>query len=121
MSATAIFKQFDAGLASLPDSDREKLVKDTKAIFVFDVKTAGGQVKHTLNLKDGKGSSAEGAAAKSDITISVDEKPFVELASGKLKGQQAFMKGIIKIKGNMMTAMKLDKVLAQLAPPASKL
>ena len=33
---------------------------------------------------------------------------FMDLVSGKLKGQDAFMKGKMKIKGNMAKAMKFN-------------
>ncbi|RKP27113.1 SCP2 sterol-binding domain-containing protein [Syncephalis pseudoplumigaleata] len=122
MSAAEVFATITAGLDALPDDKRAALVNDTKAVFVFDVKTKDGkQLQHTLNLKEGKGSSTSGAASKADITINVDDNTFVQLAQGKMKGQNAFMQGKLKLKGNMTLAMKLDKVLSSLSGPASKL
>lgn len=45
------------------------------------------------------------------------EKDFVELMTGKLNGQSAFMSGKLKIKGNMNLAMKLGE-LSKAAPKA---
>ena len=38
------------------------------------------------------------------------ENDFVDLMTGKLNGQSAFMSGKMKIKGNMGAAMKLGKL-----------
>ena len=57
-------------------------------------------------------------ATKADIIISITDQDYVDLASGKLNGQKAFMSGKLKVKGNMMLATKLETVLksAQKAP-----
>jgi 3-hydroxyacyl-CoA dehydrogenase/3a,7a,12a-trihydroxy-5b-cholest-24-enoyl-CoA hydratase len=119
MSAEDIFKQMTERLEKLPEAKRNELVKSSNAIFVFDI--SDKSVKHTLNLKEGKGSSASGIIGKPDITIITNEDTFAKLVQGKLNGQKAFSSGKLKIKGNMMLAMKLDKVLAALAPPKTKL
>jgi hypothetical protein len=72
------------------------LVKKAKAVFVFEIKTANGQVVRTLDLKNGAGSFTKGA--------------------GKQSGQKLFTSG--KLKGNMMLAMKLDGILKDLKPQA---
>lgn len=64
-----------------------------------------------LNVKDANGTVAVGAAAKPDITIAVTDNDFLDLSTGKLNGQKAFMSGKIKVKGKMMLATKLDVVL----------
>jgi putative sterol carrier protein len=48
----------------------------------------------------------------------MSDADFVELMAGKLNAQNAFMKGQIKIKGNMALAQKL-RLLA--SAPAAKL
>jgi putative sterol carrier protein len=117
MSANDVFQQIDAGLKALSQEQREALVKKAKAVFVFDIKTANGQVVRTLDLKNGTGSFTEGAG-KGDITITVAEQDFVALAAGKQSGQKLFTSGKLKIKGNMMLAMKLDGILKDLKPQA---
>jgi len=51
------------------------------------------------------------APEKADISIALNDDVFVDLASGKLNGQKAFMQGKIKVKGQMMLATRLDAVL----------
>lgn len=59
----------------------------------------------------------QGEHGKVDCTVMMAEKDFVELMTGKLNGQSAFMSGKLKIKGNMNLAMKLGE-LAKAAPKA---
>lgn len=41
----------------------------------------------------------------------VSDDDFVQIVTGKLNSQQAFMKGRLKIKGNMGLAMKLEPIM----------
>ncbi|KAI8901907.1 SCP2 sterol-binding domain-containing protein [Globomyces pollinis-pini] len=113
--SSALFKQISDGLTSTPT--KETAIKKVKAVFQFDVKNKEGKVQQwTLDLKN-KGTVVTGTGpTKADIIIAVGDQDFVNMASGKLNGQKAFMTGKIKIKGNMMLATKLDSVLKDLAP-----
>lgn len=74
-----------------------------------------------VDLKNGSGAVSSGMySGKADLTVTVSEDDFVALATQKLNPQQAFMKGKIKVKGNMSVAMKLGEVL-KAAAPKSKL
>ncbi|TFJ83425.1 hypothetical protein NSK_005265 [Nannochloropsis salina CCMP1776] len=55
-----------------------------------------------------------------DVTLRVSDADFVQIVTGKLNSQQAFMKGKLKIKGNMGMAMKLESIL-KLARTKAKL
>lgn len=63
-----------------------------------------------LDLK--KGEVHEGApSGKADTTLTVADDDFVDIALNKLNPQTAFMKGKLKIQGNIMMAQKLGPLL----------
>jgi (3R)-3-hydroxyacyl-CoA dehydrogenase / 3a,7a,12a-trihydroxy-5b-cholest-24-enoyl-CoA hydratase / enoyl-CoA hydratase 2 len=51
------------------------------------------------------------ASGKVDTTITVSDSDFVDIALNKLNPQQAFMKGKLKIQGNIMLTQKLVPLL----------
>lgn len=130
--AAAATPSIGAGLKSGPTfeaiqaaiaRDGAALVKSVGGIITFDVTAPAA--RFTIDLKNGSGSFRVGdaaAPAKPDLTITVSDDDFSLMAAGKLNAQQAFMKGKIKIKGNMSLAMKLQTVLdAARKGPAPKL
>lgn len=65
-----------------------------------------------LDLKKGKiyeGNPEEGV--KPDTTLSVADGDLVDIALGKLNPQVAFMKGKLKITGNIMLTQRLVPLL----------
>ncbi|KAI8911112.1 SCP2 sterol-binding domain-containing protein, partial [Gorgonomyces haynaldii] len=117
--SAALFSQMEAGILAASDAEKEQFKKKTKAIFQFDVKNKDGQVQTwTLNMKDKVELTTGPNGPKPDVTIAVADKDFVDMASGKLNGQKAFMSGKIKVKGAIMLATKLDGLLKELGPRA---
>jgi putative sterol carrier protein len=80
------------------------------AAYAFDLSGDGGGAYH-ITIKDGKGEAGPGAPENPNITISMSDTDFVDLATGKLDGTAAFMSGKLKIKGDMGLAMKLQGIL----------
>jgi len=79
---------------------------------VDKAKKINGVFQWTIDGKDYqmdlKGMGAgPGKAAKPDVTLTITEKDFLDLMSGKANGQSMFMSGKIKFKGNMGMVMKL--------------
>jgi putative sterol carrier protein len=107
----------EAIFAELKKRADPALVKQVGVIYRFDL-TAGGSTRSWLvDLKNGSGSVAETKAdTAAECAIIISDDDFVQLMAGKLNAQNAFMKGQIKIKGNMMLAQKL-KLLSS-APQA---
>lgn len=59
----------------------------------------------------GHGSYPGGQA---QCTMSMDCEDFVKMFKGQLNPTQAFMSGKLKIKGDMMLAMKLEKLMGKM-------
>ncbi|KAJ3033041.1 hypothetical protein HDV00_006826 [Rhizophlyctis rosea] len=120
--ASNVFQQIQAGLGGLTGDEKSSIIKKTKAVFAFDI--TNGEGKKQSWFVDVKNDGAVGAGAppgKADMTVAVSDADFLELASGKLNPQKAFMAGKIKVKGNMALAAKLDGVLKLAAPKKAKL
>lgn len=87
----------------------EDAVSNTQAIYQFNVTEYGAWF---LDLKTGSGDAGQGEPpTAADVTFSLDKENFVAMFTGKLKPTAAFMKGKLKIKGDMLKAMKLESLM----------
>jgi len=105
--------QSDAVFAGIKDrvsADPAK-AKSVNAVFAYKI-TNNGQVakEWTLDLKNAE--VYEGAPkTKADTTLTVADQDMIDIALGKLNPQVAFMKGKLKITGNIMLTQKLVPLL----------
>ena len=94
-------------------SDHPALVKKVKGIFEWNV-TKGGKTagQWTVDLKRGAGSVTVGPCeqVKPDCSITVEDDDLASIATGKSNPQQLFMKGKLKVKGNIMLTTKLAQL-----------
>jgi sterol carrier protein 2 len=107
LAAEAVFAQ----LAEKVKAEGPALCGKVKAIFRFDIAGPSSDMNKTwlVDLKNAPGSVTVLKEQKGgDCIIAINDANFVKLMTGKLNPQQAFMKGQIKIKGNMMLAQKLS-------------
>jgi len=120
--SSVIFEQLKTNITD-NEEKRKETIKKVNAIYEINVKNEEGKQQiWTLELKkDGTVQTGKGSV-KPDVIINLSDDTFVNLASGKLSGQKAFMTGKLKFKGNMMLATKLDGVLATIPKdPKAKL
>lgn len=111
--SAALFEMMKTGIAA----DGANLVKQVNAVIVY--KITKPDATWVVDLKNGSGSVTRGEpSGRADLTVTVSDADFVALANKKLNPQQAFMRGKIKVKGNMGIAMKLGKVLDSVKPPS---
>lgn len=90
------------------------IVQKVGATFQYDIKK-DGEVRHWfVDLKTGEGSIKEGKG-KAECTIAMSDADFNKLMKGKLDPMQAYMKGKLKLSGNMMLAQKLSLLQAPAA------
>ncbi|RUS20723.1 SCP2 sterol-binding domain-containing protein [Endogone sp. FLAS-F59071] len=117
-----IFASMKSSFDSQPAEEKQALLKKVNAIFEFQIKNAEGKEQiWTADIKKNGSVVAGKGETKPDITLILSDKDLLEIASGKLNGQKAFMGGKLKIKGNMMLATKLDVVLKSTSATQAKL
>ncbi|GAB0092348.1 Peroxisomal multifunctional enzyme type 2 [Sergentomyia squamirostris] len=110
-SSNTMGLQSDAIFGAIKDrvNDEPAKAKSVNGVFAYKITENGKVVKEwTLDLKNAK--VYEGApegGAKADTTLTVGDADFVDIAMGKINPQVAFMKGKLKITGNIMLTQKL--------------
>lgn len=75
------------------------------ATHLLDLKTGTGSLRQLPSSSSSSSQAASGTAAaspKPDLTLTLSDDDMHLLAGGKLNPQNAFMKGRLKIKGNMV-------------------
>ncbi|XP_039947033.1 hydroxysteroid dehydrogenase-like protein 2 isoform X1 [Hirundo rustica] len=93
----------------------EEYVRSTQGVFQFELSGDGGGTWY-IDLKTKGGSAGFGKPpVTADVVMSMSSADFVKMFTGKLKPTLAFMSGKLRIKGNMSLAIKLEKLLSQLA------
>lgn len=93
------------------EQQRQAQIKKTNGVFEFQIKNDKGETTSWIVDLKKKGEILKGpapAGLKTDVTIIVSDEDFVDMGTGKLNGQKAFMTGKLKTKGNIMLATKLD-------------
>lgn len=86
-------------------------------VFQYNLTNAKGDKKTwTVSLKKNEPSDVyvgpvKDAKRKVDVTVDVSDENYVGLAAGKKTAQMLYMKGELKMKGSLPTAMKLDTLL----------
>jgi len=106
LKATEIFAMMNAHLQQGNGAD---IIKKVGGVFNWDIiMKKGGKPVATweLDLKTMPGHVKLGAAKKPDATFTMTDSDFNDVCSGKLSGQNAFMTGKMKIKGNLAKATK---------------
>ncbi|GAN11459.1 sterol-binding protein [Mucor ambiguus] len=117
--SSELIADLNKAFESFTPEERAKLIKQVNGVFQFVIKNSEGKEEvFTVDCKkEGKVVRGKGNA-KADAILSLKDADFVDLATGKLNGQKAYMSGKLKIKGQIMLAMKLDNVFKAVNPAA---
>jgi putative sterol carrier protein len=93
---------FDA----MPGRFKADRAQGVKAVIQYDITGEGGGTYH-VDIADGKCAVSAGPAGSPNLTLTMAAQDWLDMVSGKLNGQMAFMSGKLKLKGDMGLAMKL--------------
>ncbi|EAU85574.2 hypothetical protein CC1G_06287 [Coprinopsis cinerea okayama7 len=110
--ASELIAGLQTAFGKYSDTEKQAEIKKNNGIFELQVTNDKKETATwTIDLKK-TGTVYKGKAQpKADVTIILSDATLMELASGKLNGQKAYMTGKLKTRGNMMLATKLDGVL----------
>lgn len=76
------------------------------ATIQYDITGDQGGTWHAV-IKDGTCTVNSGAAGNPNLTLTMAAEHWLDMVTGKLSGQMAFMSGKLKLKGDMGLAMKV--------------
>jgi len=106
MQVTSVKEYFD----TLDQRFIASAAKGVKAVYQFELAGDGGGTYH-VTIDDGTMTVAEGASASANTTIKMTATDYIEMVNGKLSGTMAFMKGKLKVTGNVLLAQKMQNFL----------
>jgi putative sterol carrier protein len=91
-------------------ADKPELSKAVNAVYQFIIEGDNGGT-WTVDLVQTPGVVSAGGSDAAKCTVTAKSPDFMNIVSGKMNAQMAFMSGKLKIKGDMGLAMKLQKVI----------
>ncbi|XP_068620737.1 peroxisomal multifunctional enzyme type 2 [Battus philenor] len=107
MKSDGLFAKIDEQVKANPSQ-----AKSIGAVFLYNITNNGKTVKQwTLDLKSGVVHEGAPKSGKADTTMTVSDEDLIGIASGTLNPQTAYLKGKLKISGNIMFAQKLGPLL----------
>lgn len=106
----AVFDQIRTRL----EKEGKSFVEKIKGIYCFKITLDGIEGVWIVDLKHGSGNVKYDIAGACDVTITVGDEYFLQMSIGKLSPPEAFMKGYLKVQGNLGLAFKLRDLLQQL-------
>lgn len=93
----------------MPASFQPQATAGLDVVIQFDITGEGGG-KFLVSIKDGALEIVEGAVEHPSLTISASAKDYVDISTGALNEQLAFMTGRITARGDLVLAMKLPRI-----------
>lgn len=91
----------------MPAQFNADAAKGMTSVIQFNLSGDGGG-SYYIEIKDGACTTSEGSHASPNMTMTIAASDYVDMISGKLNGQMAFMSGKLKIAGDMSLAMKMQ-------------
>ena len=104
-TATAVKEMFNA----MPGSLNAPAAQGMNSVIQFNLTGDGGGTYHVI-IKDDTCTVGEGPHASPNMTMTMAAQDYIDMNTGKLNGQMAFMSGKLKIAGDMGLAMKMQSL-----------
>ncbi len=95
--------------ATLPQRFVADAAKTIDAVFQFELSGDGGGTYHVV-VNRGTMQVVEGAHATPTATIKMAGDDYVKMVNGQINGAMAFMKGQMKVTGNVLLAQKMQAI-----------
>lgn len=91
----------------MPETFIKEKAVGVNAVIQFDITGEGGGQWYAA-IENGELTVAEGQHDSANLTLTVGAQDYVDISTGKLNGQMAFMTGKLKAKGDLGLAMKMQ-------------
>jgi putative sterol carrier protein len=96
----------------MPNSFKKDAAAGIRAVILFDITGAGGGL-WCAAIEDGALRVTEGGHATPSLTISASAQDYIDISTGALNEQLAFMTGRITARGDTSLAMKLPRIFVR--------
>lgn len=94
-------------MSALPERFKKDLAKDLSASFQFNI---GNKTQCYIKIENCMCSLHQGVCDEPTVSISTDEKTWIDICNCQVGGITAAITGRLKVKGNVLTADKLIKI-----------
>jgi putative sterol carrier protein len=105
LQVTTVKEYFD----TLPERFVPEAAKAIQATFQFELSGDGGGTFH-VNVDHGTMKVIQGSHPSPTAVIKMAGDDYVKMVNGKLNGAMAFMKGQMKVTGNVLMAQKMQAI-----------
>ncbi len=93
----------------MPETFLKEKAAGMNAVIQFDITGQGGGLYYAA-IVDGELTVGEGAREDSRLTLSASAQDYIDIGTGKLDGQLAFMTGRLAAKGDLALAIKMQSI-----------
>jgi putative sterol carrier protein len=94
---------------TLPARFIPKAARGVKATFQFELGGDEGGTWH-VRVADGEMQVCSGSCDTPTATLKMNAADYVRMVNGELNGTMAFMKGMLKVTGNVIMAQKMSSI-----------
>ena len=96
----------------MPDTFIEAKATGVKAVIQFDITGEGGGRWYAA-IDDGTLEVVEGTHPASQLTLTASAADYIDISTGKLDGQLAFMTGRLRATGDLKLAVKMQAMFTR--------